>query len=137
MLTSKRTNDSHIALYRRAGGLLGGKVGETGVLLLTTIGRKSGQQRTIPLNYITDDPDYIVVASNSGRDKPPIWYLNLKSDPHATVEVKWDKTKVEAEIASPEERSRLWPIFTNVAPTYDMYQRRTAREIDMVILRPV
>jgi deazaflavin-dependent oxidoreductase (nitroreductase family) len=136
-LISRRTSAMHITLYRLSGGLLGGKVRETPVLLLTTSGRKSGQPRTVPLNYIPDGPSYVVTASNSGREKPPLWYLNLRANPHATVQVGRTTKEVEAEIAGPDDKRRLWPMLARKAPVYDMYQARTDRDIDMVILRPV
>jgi deazaflavin-dependent oxidoreductase (nitroreductase family) len=124
-------------MYRRFGGLLGGRVGRTPVLLLTTTGRKSGQPRTVPLNYITDGPNYVVTASNSGREKPPLWYFNLKTNPRAVIQLGRKTKEVTAEIASPDDKRRLWPMLARKAPVYDIYQTRTLRDIDMVILRPV
>jgi deazaflavin-dependent oxidoreductase (nitroreductase family) len=133
---SKRTSDLHIWLYRRSGGLLGGKVGKLPILLLTTTGRKSGQQRTIPLSYLTDGPNYVVIGSNSGREKPPLWYLNLQSNPEATIQVKNSVKKVVAREATPEEHERLWAELISKARQYANYQRTTSRRIPVVILEP-
>jgi deazaflavin-dependent oxidoreductase (nitroreductase family) len=135
-VVNKRTSAMHVSSYRRSGGSSGGRVLNLPVLLLTATGRKSGQPRTVPLVYITDGPNYVVTASNSGREKPPLWYLNLKANPHATIEIGHEKKEVTAEIAGPDDKRRLWPILVRKAHVFAMYQKRTSREIDMVILHP-
>jgi deazaflavin-dependent oxidoreductase (nitroreductase family) len=106
------------------------------VLLLTTTGRKSGERRTIPLIYQQNGDAYLVVASNGGDDAPPGWYLNLRDDPKVTVQVWGDRFPARARVATPEEKPRLWAKMTSVWPAYDSYQRKTSREIPVVILEP-
>jgi deazaflavin-dependent oxidoreductase (nitroreductase family) len=126
----------HRALYRLTGGRLVGKVWNLSILLLTTTGRKSGAARTTPLCYFPDGDDLVVVASNGGMDWYPDWWLNLMSDPHATVEIGRTRRRVVARAASSEERARLWAALTAVAPGYLDYERRTSREIPLGLLRP-
>jgi deazaflavin-dependent oxidoreductase (nitroreductase family) len=126
----------HRSLYRLTGGRLVGKVWNLSILLLTTTGRKSGAARTTPLCYFPDGDDLVVVASNGGMDWFPDWWLNLMSDPHATVEIGRRRRRVVARTASPEERARLWAALTKVAPGYLEYERRTSREIPLGLLRP-
>jgi F420H(2)-dependent quinone reductase len=125
----------HVALYRASGGRLGGRLGKgVPVLLLTTTGRKSGRQRTTPLLHVEDGDRYVVVASAGGAPSHPAWYLNLGSNPAATIQVGGRKLAVRAETAGPEERARLWPRLTQMWPQYDDYQAKTGREIPVVIL---
>ncbi len=133
---TKGTAERHVAIYRRTGGRLGGKIRELPVLLLTTTGRKSGQQRTQPLNYLRYGHAYVVAASNSGRDSHPAWFLNLQSDPHATVQVKRRVFPVVARVATDEEQARLWEDLTAKGRNYAEYRKMTDRHIPMVILEP-
>jgi deazaflavin-dependent oxidoreductase (nitroreductase family) len=126
----------HRTLYRLTGGRVVGKVWNLPILLLTTTGRKSGTARTTPLCYFPDGDDLVVVASNGGMDWYPDWWLNLLSDPQATVEIGRTRRRVVARAASPEERTRLWTALTAVAPGYLEYERRTSREIPLGLLRP-
>lgn len=126
----------YVFLYRRTGGKMGGRLGAMPVLLLTTTGRKTGKKRTVPVMYLSESPNYIIVASNNGREKPPAWWLNLKNNPEATIELGNNVRSIIAEQASPEERRRLWAQLVEKAPAFEGYQRRTRREIPMVILRP-
>jgi deazaflavin-dependent oxidoreductase (nitroreductase family) len=104
------------------------------VLLLTTTGRKSGRERTIPLLYLQDGEELVVVASNGGAPRHPAWWLNLEANPRATVEVGDRKLRVRAEQASPEEKERLWPKLVAMYSSYEDYQKRTEREIPVIIL---
>ena len=106
------------------------------VLLLTTTGRKSGREHTVPLFYLNDGEDMAVVASNGGTASHPAWWLNLKANPEATVEVGNREVRVRAEEAGPEEKERLWPKFVEMYGSYEDYRRRTDREIPVVFLRP-
>lgn len=105
------------------------------VLLLTTIGRKSGQERTTPLGYFEDQGAYVVIASNAGAERHPAWFFNLKSNPKVTIEIKGQRLAAVAEPANPEERTRLWARLRELSPGYEKYQQRISREIPMVILR--
>ncbi|HWZ19475.1 MAG TPA: nitroreductase family deazaflavin-dependent oxidoreductase [Ktedonobacteraceae bacterium] len=126
-----------VFLYNVSGGRIGGKMGQVPVLLLTTVGRKSGKQRTLPLVYIMDGPAYVITASAGGADKNPGWFFNIRSNPQATIQVKDKHIKVTAEVAEGEKKSELWSRLVEVAPNFAGYQKRTSREIPMVILHPV
>ena len=126
-----------VFLYNVSGGRIGGKMGKAPVLLLTTTGRKTGKQRTLPLIYIMDGSAYVITASAGGADKHPGWFFNIRSNPQATIQVKDKQIKVTAEIAGPEKKPELWARLVEVAPNFAGYQKRTSREIPMVILHPV
>jgi len=127
---------THTFVYRISGGKLGGRFGKSPVLLLNTIGRKTGQPRTTPLLYLRDGDDVILVASYGGAPKHPVWWLNLQANPAAEVEIGRDKLKVTAREANAEERSRLWPMVVDMYGDYAEYQKKTTREIPVVILSP-
>ena len=127
----------HVFLYRASGGRIGGRFRKTApVLLLTTTGRKTGKQRTTPLLYVEDGERYAVVASVGGAPAHPSWYLNLRGNPAATIQLGRRKLPVIAETAGPEERARLWALAARMYPPYDAYQSKTSREIPVVILSP-
>ena len=127
----------HSLVYRVTGGRVAGRVFKSPVLLLTTTGRKSGRERTIPLIYLYQDGALVVVASNGGAPNHPAWWLNLKANPEATVEIGDRKVRVRAEQARPEEKELLWPKLVAMYGSYEDYQRRAQREIPVVILRPI
>ena len=127
---------THIFWYRLTGGRIGGRMGRIPVLLLTTTGRKSGRSWTTPLSYLEDEGSFIVIASAGGCRRHPTWYLNLRSHPGATIEVPGRTLAVAAETASPEEKARLWPRITAMYAGYDDYQKRTSRDIPVVLLKP-
>ena len=106
----------------------------TTVLLLTTKGRKSGEERVAPLIFREHDGDYLVVASKGGAPEPPAWYVNLEADPDVTVQVKGDRFRARARVAPDAERAELWPLMTEVWPDYDAYQTKTDRQIAIVVL---
>ena len=133
----------NVAVYRWTGGLLGSKwrVGSAfprgvPVLLLTTTGRKSGQPRTAPLLFIEDGDNVIVVASQGGLPKDPLWYRNLQANPECEVQIKRRKMNMRAHTANPAERERLWPKLVAHYPDFASYQSWTDREIPVVILEP-
>lgn len=126
----------HVALYRLLGGRLVGRMGRAPILLLNATGRRSGTRRTTPLLYQRDGADYIVIASAGGQPGHPAWWLNLKANPGATIEVGRERISVQARAATADEKPRLWQVMTAVYPSYDAYQRKTTREIDVVVLTP-
>ncbi len=127
----------HVTLFRLTGGRVGSRIGNNlPVLLLTTTGRKTGKRRTTPLLYVEDGGRYVIVASVGGAPKHPAWYLNLRADPSATIEVGSRTLAVRAETAEADERDRLWQALTRMYPTYDAYQARTTRTIPVVALTP-
>jgi deazaflavin-dependent oxidoreductase (nitroreductase family) len=122
---------ANVVLYR----LSGGRLGSGPVLLLDHTGRKSGRRRTTPVLYIQDGDDLVVVGSRVGSDFDPAWWLNLKANPATTVQVR-QRRQVVARQATPEEKERLWPRLVDAYPDYAVYQRRTEREIPVIVLSP-
>ena len=109
------------------------------VIELTTTGRRSGQPRvTMLTSPHQEGSTIVVVASRGGDDHHPAWYLNLKDHPEVTVSVGGKPPqRMEAEVANPEDRARLWPLITADHTNYAGYQRKTKREIPLVLLRPI
>ena len=128
---------AHASLFRATNGRIGGRMVGSPVLLLVTTGRKSGLQRTTPLLYLQDGSRQVIVASNGGAAKHPVWWLNLRANPEATVEVAGRKTRVRATEARGEEKARLWKRLVEMYPNYESYQRKTDREIPVILLDPV
>jgi F420H(2)-dependent quinone reductase len=126
----------HVGIYRLTGGKLGGRMRGFRVLLLTTTGRKSGKAHTVPLGYFDHKDGYVIVASNSGLPKNPAWYHNLKSNPRVKVQVLDKVMSVNAEVLSGEARALVWQQVTTTAPVYAGYEKKTTREIPLVLLRP-
>ena len=112
-------------------------MGKQSVLLLHTIGRKSGLSYTTTLSYYRDGNSYLVVASNWGKETNPDWLLNLMQLPHTTIQVKATTIAVEAHVAQCEEYSRLWELVTQQNNQYVQYQKRLKRKIPIVILTPI
>jgi deazaflavin-dependent oxidoreductase (nitroreductase family) len=125
--------DEHVRVYRETDGEHGYQWRGTTILLLTTVGRTSGEPRTTPLIHRTDGERWVVVASKGGAPENPSWYENLLADPNATIQVKGDSIDVRASTAEGEERERLWSLMTEVWPAYDEYQTRTERQIPVVV----
>lgn len=124
----------HIALFRATSGRIGARMFGADSLLLTTTGRKTGLARTTPLIYGRDGDDVIIVASFGGQPNHPAWYTNLVANPRVKVELRGETREVEARTASPEERARLWPMMVKIYSGYEGYQKKTSREIPIVIL---
>ena len=123
----------HVRVYRETEGERGYHWRGTTILLLTTEGRTSGEPRTTPLIHRTDRDRWVVVASKGGAPEHPSWYQNLLANPEATIEVKAEEIPVRATTATGEERSRLWALMAEVWPAYDDYQKKTDREIPVVV----
>ncbi len=125
----------HVRRYQETNGDVG-YVWQDGVLtlILTTTGRRSGQPRSNALIFGEDGDHYLVVASKGGAPKHPGWYLNLVAHPEVEVQVKDDRFRARARTAEGTERERLWTLMTGIWPDYDAYQRRTDREIPVVVL---
>lgn len=107
------------------------------ILLLTTIGRKSGKRYTTPLVYLADGDDYVIVASNGGQARLPNWWLNLRQNNQAHIELGKKELRVSARQASPEERQRLWPRVIAYHAGHEQYQERTPYLLPLIILHPV
>ena len=129
--------DEHVRRYEETDGAEGHDWQGTTTLILATTGRKSGQQRRHPLIYQKHGRDYLVVASKGGADEPPSWYLNLVAHPDVQVQVKGDKFEARARTATPEEKPEMWREMTAASQAYDDYQKKTSREIPVVVLKPV
>jgi deazaflavin-dependent oxidoreductase (nitroreductase family) len=130
--------DEHVRRYQETEGAVGYDWEDgTTILLLTTTGRKSGQQRTKALIYRDWEGSQLVVASKGGAPKPPSWLRNIEADPNVQVQIKADRFPARARIASAAERPRLWRLMTEVWPAYDEYQQKTDREIPVVVLERI
>lgn len=123
-------------VYRVTDGRIGGKQLKYSMLVLSTVGRKSGQARTHTLLYVRDGENMVVCASNNGHHQHPGWYWNLKANPQARVQAGRQRYKVIAEMAAGEEYARLWQKLLAVRPQYAEYRTRTTRVFPIVILKP-
>ncbi|WP_050063669.1 nitroreductase family deazaflavin-dependent oxidoreductase [Rhodococcus sp. RD6.2] len=136
----KWMSKSNVVAYRLTGGRIGGKwrVGSAAknglpICLLTTTGRKSGEPRVSPLLFLEDGDRVILVASQGGQPKNPLWYLNLKANPTVTVQIRSRVRTLTANVADDAERSELWPKLVAMYPEFDDYQSWTDRKIPVVV----
>jgi deazaflavin-dependent oxidoreductase (nitroreductase family) len=137
-LTLKTMNAIHRVVLALSFGHLGWQAGDMPVLELTTTGRKSGQRRSVMLTSPMQEGDtYVVVASRGGDDHHPAWYLNLRDNPDVEVTIRGTTRRAKAHIATAEERAALWPRVIAGHKNYGDYQRKTDREIPLVLLEPV
>jgi deazaflavin-dependent oxidoreductase (nitroreductase family) len=133
----RRLMDGHVLIYRATNGLVGHRIpGLPPMLVLDHVGAKSGTKRTTALLYIDDGDDVVIVASKGGHPKHPSWFHNLRANPDTTVQIGTERRAVSARVATPEERTRLWPKAVAAYSGYRDYQERTDREIPLVILKP-
>ena len=126
----------NVWVYRVSGGRVMGRMGAAPILLLTTVGRKSGQKRTVPLLYLEDAGRFAIVASYAGSPRHPAWFFNLEANPQVELQVRSRKFSGTARRANAEEKSQLWPRFVAIYPAYADYQKRTTRDIPVVIVSP-
>ena len=129
--------DKHVERYEATDGEEGYDWEGTQALILTTVGRKSGEERKSALIFAEHDGDYLIVASKGGAPQPPGWYVNLQARPEVQVQVKGDRFTARARDASPEEKPELWKIMVGEWPAYDEYQTKTDRQIPVVVLERV
>lgn len=134
-ITVKVLSAFHTALYRATRGRLGRRLADHDILLLTTTGRASGRRHTVPLLYLRDQDDLVVIASFGGHPRHPDWYRNLAADRRARVQLDGEHFPVIARDATPEEHGRLWALAVAEHPGYAGYQERTSRAIPVVLLR--
>ena len=127
---------THVLVYRATGGRVWGRIGPVPVLLLTTIGRKSGKRLTIPLNYYADGTRYVVVGAMGGAPKSPGWVFNLQANPQALVQVGPRRQEMRATVVQGDERDRLWSLLRTQFPPFDEMQQRTSRPFPIVVLVP-
>ena len=124
----------HVKRYQQTDGAEGHEWQGTTVLILTTTGRHSGQQRSTPLIYGRHGDDYLVVASKGGADEHPAWYLNLSEHPEVGIQVLADHFTAHARTATAEEKPELWKTMVGRWPAYADYQAKTVRDIPVVVL---
>jgi len=126
----------HRALYRATGGRIGARAGGAQMLLLTTLGRRSGQRRVTPLLYVEDGERFVVVASNAGDDRHPAWLLNLRKQPAVEIQIGSQQIRVQAREASDAESELLWPKLLSSYAHFRDYRTHTKRRIPIVVLEP-
>ena len=137
--------DAHVkwlsTLHRHVFGATGGRVGhrlvDNDMLLLTTTGRTTGEEHTIPLLYLTDGGDLVVIASYGGRKDHPHWYRNLVARPLVSAQIGSRSTAFEAATMDAPDRDEWWPRIVKAYSQYAEYQSRTTREIPVVRLTPI
>ena len=134
MTNANEFNRTIIEEFRSNGGQVGGNFSGFPLLLLTTIGAKSGQQRTNPLAYHRDGDRWIVMASKAGSPTNPDWFHNLVANSDVKIEVGTETIDVKATVAAREERDTLYARQVAVYPQYGEYENRTSRKIPVVIL---
>ena len=131
---------AHDAIYRKTNGWVGHKIpGQAPILLLHTVGAKTGEPRVSALSYAKDGASYLIVASNGGHHRPPGWYFNLKANPRAEINVGPRRFGVTASIKTPEDPdyARLFAIADdNNSHRYTAYQKKTSRPLQLVVLTP-
>ncbi|HUJ55155.1 MAG TPA: nitroreductase family deazaflavin-dependent oxidoreductase [Gaiellaceae bacterium] len=127
--------DEHVRRYRETDGEVGHvwREGST-ILLLTTTGRRTGNETTSPLIYGLDGGTPVIVASKGGAPEHPGWFRNLAKNPEVGVQIEGDRFRARARVAEGEERERLWKLMVGIWPHYDEYAARTDREIPVVVL---
>jgi deazaflavin-dependent oxidoreductase (nitroreductase family) len=132
----KTMNAVHRGLLKISGGRIGGRLSGMPVLELTTIGRKTGQPRTVMLTSpVQDGSAIVIVASRGGDDTHPAWFLNLRDNPEVEVAMNGEPARrTRARVATADERTRLWPLVIADHANYAGYQRKTSREIPLVLL---
>jgi deazaflavin-dependent oxidoreductase (nitroreductase family) len=135
---SPEVNANVIAQFRANNGTISsGMFTGARLLLLTTTGAKSGQQRVHPLAFTRDGANYVIIASKGGSPTHPAWYHNLVANPLVSVEVAGDRFEARARVASGEERDRLYAAQAAIMPGFAEYQRRTSRQIPVVVLERI
>ena len=134
---TRRLMKLHTVAYRASGGLVGHRVpGGPPMLLLDHVGAKSGKRRTSPLVYVEDGANVVLVASKGGHPRNPAWFHNLRAHPDVDVQVGSKRRPVRARVATADERPRLWRKAERTYSGYRGYQKRTQREIPLVVLEP-
>jgi len=128
---------AHQWIYNRSGGRVGASLAGRPMLLLRTVGAKTGKPRTAALLYVRAGDDYAVIASKGGDDRHPGWFHNLRADPDVEIQVGTDTVPVRATVAEGAQREQLWEAADQVNKgQYTTYQSRTDREIPVVVLTP-
>jgi deazaflavin-dependent oxidoreductase (nitroreductase family) len=129
--------EEHVRRYRETDGEVGYIWNGATALLLTMTGRKSGEERTIPIIFTQVSDVQVIIASKGGAPEHPIWYLNILAEPKVKVQIKGEKFDAIARTATGSEREWLWGEAVKQWPNYDIYQSRTTREIPVVVIERV
>ncbi|MEU1590636.1 nitroreductase family deazaflavin-dependent oxidoreductase [Micromonospora sp. NPDC005710] len=129
-------NDKIIAEFRANGGQVGGQFAGAPLLLLHTVGAKTGQPRVNPMMYQSVDGGYAVFASKAGAPSNPDWYYNLLADPKVQAEIGTEKIELVARVAAGDEREEIWGAQKVAYPGFADYERKTSRQIPVVVLEP-
>jgi deazaflavin-dependent oxidoreductase (nitroreductase family) len=132
----KATGKLNVPIYRLSRGRIFGNIGTAPVLLLTSTGRRSGQQRTAPVVFLADGERYIVIGSNAGNQRTPAWSYNLQANPDAEIEIRGTSKLVRARVAEGDERARLWRKVNEMYEGFDDYDAKTSRDIAVFVLEP-
>jgi deazaflavin-dependent oxidoreductase (nitroreductase family) len=130
---------THRGLYGVTGGRVGlrrAKANRWGMMRLTTIGRRTGEERSVILGFFDDGPNLVTMAMNGWADAEPAWWLNLQAHPEASVDVVDGQRSVRGRQAEGEERSRLWARWREIDANLDGYAARRSAETAVVILEP-
>jgi F420H(2)-dependent quinone reductase len=126
----------NVPVYRLSRGRVLGSIGTAPVLLLTSTGRRSGQQRTAPVVFLADGDRQVVIGSNAGNARTPAWSYNLQANPDAEVEIRATHRLVRARVAEGDERAELWRKVNAMYEGFDSYDAKTSREIAVFVLEP-
>jgi deazaflavin-dependent oxidoreductase (nitroreductase family) len=132
----RAANSVHVALYRASGGKFANRIANLPLLLITTVGRKTGKTHINPVVYLRDGSDYLISASTGGMDWNPAWYFNLKQKPEIKIQIGDQALNVLAVIIEGEERNRLYGMFKAASPNFGKYERGTSRLIPVIRLIP-
>jgi deazaflavin-dependent oxidoreductase (nitroreductase family) len=132
----KATGKLNVPIYRLSRGRIFGNIGTAPVLLLTSTGRRSGQQRTAPVVFLADGESYVVIGSNAGNARTPAWSYNLQANADAEIELRGAHKLVRARVAEGEERAELWRKVNQMYEGFDDYDAKTSREIAVFVLEP-
>ncbi len=127
----------NVFVYKLSAGRLMNSMMGTPICLVTMTGAKTGRKRTIPLMYNPHGDDVILVASLGGAPRNPLWYYNLVAHPDVEIQDGARKRRMRCRQASPEEKAALWPAIVANFPSYGAYQRRTDRDIPVMVCSPV
>jgi deazaflavin-dependent oxidoreductase (nitroreductase family) len=129
-------NSKIIEEFRANGGKVGGPFEGAPLLLLHTVGAKTGQQRVNPMMYQTVPDGYAVFASKGGAPDNPDWYHNLRAHPQVSAEIGTDTVELKARVAEGAEREKIWEAQKAAYPGFAEYEQKTSRQIPVVILEP-
>jgi deazaflavin-dependent oxidoreductase (nitroreductase family) len=132
----KTATRMHVLLHRLTGGRLFNQLGGDEVCFVTMTGAKSGRQLTIPLMYVPYQEGVLLVASQGGAPKNPVWYGNLVKHPEIEVSHRSRRMPLRARLAAPEEKPALWPICDRHYAPYAQYRQRTTRDIPIFVCEP-